>query len=246
MSSGRVSTTRVDAILDTTEDLLLRWGSDRVTVGEIARRSRVGKGTVYLHWSTKEDLFRDAVARACSDVLAALVDSLERGPAQVRLSGSARLLVTLTMRRPLCRSLNLRDEDVLGRLVRPGGRQGLDELRMSALLSHPAYLGWLARQGLLRSLPTIGNLGPAVTAVVEGFLLPLADGLQEPHPRAVAGCAHQLEQVLQEAFESRGATVQLSDGAIAPVRDYFLRVRRQCESRAANLGVPQPGAASVG
>jgi len=40
-------------ILDATADLVLRWGTKRVTIEEVAKRAGVGKGTVYLHFESR-------------------------------------------------------------------------------------------------------------------------------------------------------------------------------------------------
>lgn len=48
---------RAERILDTTAELLCQHGYKRVTIDDVARRAGVGKGTVYLHWKTREALF---------------------------------------------------------------------------------------------------------------------------------------------------------------------------------------------
>ena len=49
---------RADRILDTARELLLAWGYRRVTIDELARRAGVGKGTIYLHWRSREEVFQ--------------------------------------------------------------------------------------------------------------------------------------------------------------------------------------------
>ena len=48
---------RADRILDAAAELILRWGYKKTTIDDIAKQSRVAKGTIYLHWKTREDLF---------------------------------------------------------------------------------------------------------------------------------------------------------------------------------------------
>ena len=45
-----------DAILDSTERLLARFGYRKMTVEDIAVEAGIGKGTIYLHFSSKEEL----------------------------------------------------------------------------------------------------------------------------------------------------------------------------------------------
>ena len=44
--------------------LLVRWGYRKTTIDDVAREAGVGKGTIYLHWKDKNELFRAAIWRA--------------------------------------------------------------------------------------------------------------------------------------------------------------------------------------
>jgi len=55
---------REERLLDVAADLLVRWGYRRTTLDDVAREAGVGKGTIYLHWKDKKDLFRTAIWRA--------------------------------------------------------------------------------------------------------------------------------------------------------------------------------------
>ncbi len=48
---------RADRILDAAAELILRWGYRKTTIDDIAKQAGVAKGTIYLHWKTREDLF---------------------------------------------------------------------------------------------------------------------------------------------------------------------------------------------
>ena len=54
---------RLDRVLDAAADLLVRWGYQRVTIDDVARHAGIGKGTVYLHFRTKEALFLTVLLR---------------------------------------------------------------------------------------------------------------------------------------------------------------------------------------
>ena len=56
-------TLREERILDAAATLLARWGYRKTTVDDVAREAGVGKGTIYLHWKDKNDLFRAAIWR---------------------------------------------------------------------------------------------------------------------------------------------------------------------------------------
>ncbi len=45
-----------DAILDATDRLLARYGYKKMTIDDLAREVGIGKGSVYLHFSSKEEI----------------------------------------------------------------------------------------------------------------------------------------------------------------------------------------------
>lgn len=45
-----------EAILDATDHLLARYGYKKMTIDDLAREVGIGKGSVYLHFSSKEDI----------------------------------------------------------------------------------------------------------------------------------------------------------------------------------------------
>ena len=53
--SSRRRTSR-DSILDATDRLLARNGYKRMTIDELAKEVGIGKGTIYLHFESKEDI----------------------------------------------------------------------------------------------------------------------------------------------------------------------------------------------
>jgi len=66
---------RAQRILDAASGLILRQGYYRTTVEEIAQEAEVGKGTLYLHWESREALF---VALVLREKIAMAVDIQER------------------------------------------------------------------------------------------------------------------------------------------------------------------------
>jgi AcrR family transcriptional regulator len=55
---------REERMLDAAAILLVRWGYRKTTIDDVAREAGVGKGTIYLHWKDKNDLFVAAIWRA--------------------------------------------------------------------------------------------------------------------------------------------------------------------------------------
>ena len=54
---------REEVILDAADRLLARYGYKKMTVDDLAREARIGKGTVYLHFKSKEDVVLSHVER---------------------------------------------------------------------------------------------------------------------------------------------------------------------------------------
>jgi AcrR family transcriptional regulator len=73
-SAGRRE--RADAILDAAADLLRAHGYRRVSVDDVATRAGVGKGTIYLHWRTREALFWAVLQRETLRLLEQLIADL--------------------------------------------------------------------------------------------------------------------------------------------------------------------------
>lgn len=74
---------RAERLLDAAAELLVRWGYRRTSIDDVARAAGVGKGTVYLHFRTKEALFVTVLLRAQRSVLGDLADRMRTDPAQV-------------------------------------------------------------------------------------------------------------------------------------------------------------------
>src|SRR5688572_6509291 len=61
--AARDSETIKDSILGATDRLLARYGYRKMTVEDIAAEAHIGKGTIYLHFSSKEEVVLSHVDR---------------------------------------------------------------------------------------------------------------------------------------------------------------------------------------
>ncbi|TDC04365.1 TetR/AcrR family transcriptional regulator [Nonomuraea longispora] len=108
---------RADRILDAAGELLLRHGYRKVTVDDIASRAEVGKGTVYLHWRTKNELFEALMLRESIELVEEWCALMRQDPANVRPHRFARMAFLSMCRRPLLRAMLTTDLDLLGKLA---------------------------------------------------------------------------------------------------------------------------------
>ncbi|SCL49278.1 transcriptional regulator, TetR family [Micromonospora citrea] len=190
-------TGRADRILDAARDLLLRWGYRRVTIDEIARHAGVGKGTVYLHWRSREQLFFAVGAREAVAMLSAVVAAMRDDPKEIALHRYMRRFFLEAMSRPVLRAIFTRDTDVLDRFLSSPARRPLQSAK---LLASRDYLDVLADHGLLRPGLRPEDLDYTLPAVMFGFfgIDPFLSPEIEP---GLPGRADRLADTLRHAFE---------------------------------------------
>jgi len=200
MAAPGAAPVRVERVLDTAADLLVRWGYQRVTIDEIARRAGIGKGTVYLHFRTKEELFLMVLLRTHHRVAAAMVDRMLADPAEVLPARMVRSLFLDIAADPVTRPLYLGDPEVLGRLAHEAAETlaGLGERRDAVLREH---LGLLREAGLLHTDRTVDEQHYLLSAIGSGFYF--VDGMGLPYaPADVHGRAALLEHALAAALHA--------------------------------------------
>lgn len=108
---------KATGILDAAEQLFLQFGYRKVTIDEVARRAGVGKGTVYLYWPSKLELFGAVFTRDSVAMLTSAADALRADPREVLLSVSSRRTFIATMNNPLARAIVAGDQALLGDLL---------------------------------------------------------------------------------------------------------------------------------
>jgi AcrR family transcriptional regulator len=180
---------RAHRILDVAAELILRWGYDKTTIDDVARRAGVAKGTIYLHWRTRDDLFAALLRRE----RVYLVEEV-RASAPATLSELLGALVGAALRRPLLKAVLVGDSEVLGKLARmkPRGAMGLQLGGAS-----DAYLRRLIEYGAVR--PESGDHLVVISAIVYGFVfLPdlLPAEARVPDERIAELVADTVERVL--------------------------------------------------
>ena len=192
-------------------DLLLRHGYRRVSIDDVAAGAGIGKGTVYLHWKTREQLFSAVFAREVLHAVDKLRQALRKDPRVCLLHNFASAYFLAIMDRPLLRGFLLDDPHLLGKLTNSADTARDDR---HGVVAHD-YLGLLAEHGLLRDDMRVEEIGYAYQATFEGFLraedATSAGGQQQR--------ADLLARTIQRAFESELAIPEatLQDLAAATV-----------------------------
>ena len=135
---------RADRILDAAGELMLRWGYNKTTIDDIARYAGVAKGTIYLHWKTREDLFTALMQREYIRLAEDIKQRIVSDPEGGTLSGITKHTMLATIKSPLTKAVFLRDTDLLGEWLRkeqesPTFSQQIDQ--SLALYEHFRNLG---------------------------------------------------------------------------------------------------------
>ncbi|MEV1169112.1 helix-turn-helix domain-containing protein [Nonomuraea sp. NPDC049784] len=220
---------KVSRILDAAEELLLAYGYRKVTIDEVAGRAGVGKGTVYLYWTSKRDLFAAVLARSTARLVAAQFAAVRADPAEVRLHRSIRRSFLLTMRSPVVKALATGDHVMLGEVLtrsEAGSHYVLGKVDTTA-----RYLTILYEHGLLAEDPaTDPTLFYRLSAAVLGsYLLEAGPPGTDDIPGAeldLEAKADALVTTLRRAFEPATepseATLRAAAGELADLYRQWL------------------------
>jgi AcrR family transcriptional regulator len=159
---------RADKILDAAEELIKRWGYSKTTIDDIARYAGVAKGTIYLHWKTRDDLFWALLSREDFRLVESLRRHLTDDLENMTLHTLMRYIVLDTLRSPLAKAMLLMDSEMLGELAKRDYTSASFPKRMASLES---FLTYLRDQGTLRADIDIRKQIYMLGAIVMGFLM---------------------------------------------------------------------------
>ncbi|MEU0535999.1 TetR/AcrR family transcriptional regulator [Amycolatopsis tolypomycina] len=224
---------RADRILDAAGELLLRMGYRKVAIDDVARAVGIGKGTVYLHWRTKELLFQALMMRESADLTDELLAMIKADPAMILPHRMIPGSFLITHRRPLVMAMLRGNAEMFG---------ALGDL---ALKKQQAEVGVqfedvMLRWGLIR--PDVPHVTYALRAATLGFYvgdtvsseyegdIPLEDKADvlahlirtafeppgEPDPAAVAEVAAELSSTLEELVSGFRNGIYAHDPTKAP------------------------------
>ncbi|MBV8516079.1 MAG: TetR/AcrR family transcriptional regulator [Acidobacteria bacterium] len=107
-----------ELILDATERLLVRYGYAKMTMDDLAREVGVGKGTLYLHFASKEEVVLSRIDRIVAQIvgeLRAIAARKRDAGARLREMLAARVLLRFDRARGYAQSM-----DAMLAAIRPG------------------------------------------------------------------------------------------------------------------------------
>ena len=176
---------RTQRILDAASTLILQNGYDRTTIEDIAREAGVGKGTLYLHWTTREALFAALILREKVAMAEDIKRRLASDPAGATLRGLLKHAALALMQRQLLKAVLLHDTEVFGKLVQ---REQSSAISIEVLAAFTTYLEVLREQGLVRADLSLHALVALFSSIFTGFFLarPLLPEVFKPSDEELA------------------------------------------------------------
>lgn len=159
---------RAHRILDAASTLILRWGYGKTTIDDIARQAGVAKGTIYLHWKTREELFTALVHRERLEFVQDFRQRIAADPMGATLRGIVKHSVLATLKRPLLKAILLRDQDVLGKMAQG---EFSDTAYTERVQSFQSYVESLRERGVVRTDLDLRAQVYIWSAVQAGFFL---------------------------------------------------------------------------
>lgn len=219
---------RADRVLDAAAELLVRWGYQRVTIDDVARHAGIGKGTVYLHFRSKDALFLTVLLRLHHRLVETLAAGMEADPDQARPSRLLRSGYLAVAADPVQRPLYLGDAELLGRLAHEaaGTLNGITTRRDALLHDH---LARLRAEGCLRDDLDLDAQRQVLDAVGAGFFFLDAMPGADPDPVARGDLlAHAVAAVLETG---KRPSAELAGAVAAGYRELTLHIRDEARRR---------------
>lgn len=159
---------RADRILDAAAELMLRWGYNKTTIDDIARAAGVAKGTIYLHWKTREDLFLAVMEREYTRLIRDIQQRIASDPNGGTMEGLVKHSTLATMKSPLMKAVMVRDTDLIGEWIR---REYASETYAQQVAQPLALLEFYRSLGVLRNDIDVRKMAYMLDAITMGFLL---------------------------------------------------------------------------
>ncbi len=222
---------RAHRILDAAGELIVRWGYGKTTIDDVARQAGVAKGTIYLHWRTRDDLFAALLRRE----RVRMIEEIRAGRPGT-LSALMRGFVTQVLARPLLRAALMGDPDVLGKLARMK-RESTTGLDLG--VPFDSYIGRLIDHGAARKEP--GDPAIVLASIVHGFVL-LPNMLPEPARPSDERIAELVADTIDRALTPGGDLPEADARAVAAATLDFLDTMLEVARRKldASLGCAEP------
>jgi AcrR family transcriptional regulator len=194
---------RAHRILNAAAELVQRWGYKKTTIDDIAKQAKVAKGTIYLHWKNREDLFMALFLREALDAGYEMFERMENDPEGFLLHNQTKHSIYVTMSRPLITALYLGDAEILGELIH-SDHPLLSQLMQSKAVASEEFFELMRGKGIIRTDMSIRMQRYTYTAIIMGFMTVeryLPKHLQQQYSISLEEAVDALARTIHSTFE---------------------------------------------
>ncbi len=209
---------RAQRILDAAAALILRWGYQKTTLDDVAKQAGVAKGTLYLHWNTREELFAALIKREKLELAEDLKQRIVADPEGATLRGLLKHSALALMQRPLLKAILLRDMDVLGKLAHSEQSSATYAERLTGFKT---YLELLREHHLVRTDLSLRAQVYLLGALFAGFFL-VAPLMPDEFMLSDEELAELMAETVRCTLESGPAVASDALQSVSPVFTQYL------------------------
>ncbi len=216
---------RANRILDVAAMLIQRFGYKKTTMDDIAKQAGVAKGTIYLHWKTRDDLFLALLVRERTRVNHDIQQQIAADPEGGTLHSMMKHATLMAFTNPIIKALMIQDAEMLGELARTDFAKGDIERRIAI---NKILLETLRTQGVLRTDIDLDKQLYMLWAISIGFLL-VDQFLPEQLKFSIEQVADMTAETIRNTLEVRNATAQEQQTTADTLQSLAEQLRQQSE-----------------
>jgi AcrR family transcriptional regulator len=210
---------REERLLDAATTLLVRWGYRKTTIDDVAREAGVGKGTIYLHWKDKNDLFRAAIWREQQRYREEVQRRIAADPEGGLLHRVTTHGMLAALSNPLMAAMIRGKSDIFNGFLRSSNRDVLNQLLGDA----DAYIVQLQHAGLIRAELPVPTITFLLTALKVG-VINSPDIISQEHLPSMEQLAEALSDLIRRWLEPE-QLLSKSDAGKQLLTEYLEKVK---------------------
>ena len=221
-------------LLDTAATLFVQHGFDKATIADVAREAGVGKGSVYLHYASKEALLEAVMLRELVAVSRSWYDAVMADPRGGTLGGMYKAMLQGLHDSPFMTAMLGRDAALFGRYVRRPGN--IFEMASRGHYTRHEVVAMMQAAGAVRD-----DIDPKVVAhmmnMISYGMVSIDDVVPEEEVPALEETLDGIATIMDRALTPRGVRAA-SDAGKAVLTTIFEAAMSRLDELVASLEAP--------
>ncbi|MBX3015113.1 MAG: TetR/AcrR family transcriptional regulator [Caldilineaceae bacterium] len=225
---------REQRILDAAAELIIHYGYDKTSVGEIADVAGISKGAIYLHFASKDELFEALLHREVMAYLECWLARIEADPQGGTIGGIYKAVLYAIHQRPFMSAIVKQDPRVFGNYLRK-------PKTLFTSMQSPSL-----RTEFLQAMQAAGAIRPDVKPPVMSHIMDMLSyglvGINEfkaadaipPFDEVLETIAEMMDRMLTPTADNEGSNHlglgNPSDAGKAVIRELAVTARQQLEA----------------